>query len=110
MQTRRVKIADLREEVVEHVRANVVVDLVKDAIIPVNRAEAPAQIAPLLHNQPRVQGCSSDCKAQVLTLCSRALGTARFQKTLSNTEWRMLKSSDTCLQVCDNSLNKRERA
>ncbi len=40
--------AHLGEEVVHHVRANVVVDLVEDAVVAVNGGQAAAEVAPLL--------------------------------------------------------------
>ena len=39
---------DLREEVVDDVRADVVVDLVEDAVVAVERREATTQVAPFL--------------------------------------------------------------
>ena len=39
----------LREEVVHDVGADVVVDLVEDAVVPVNGRQPPAEVAPLLH-------------------------------------------------------------
>jgi hypothetical protein len=41
-------VRDLREEVVDDVRADVVVNLVEDAVVAVERGQAPAQIAPLV--------------------------------------------------------------
>ena len=39
---------DLREQVVQHVRADVVVDLVEDAKVAIDGGQAAAQVAPLL--------------------------------------------------------------
>lgn len=44
-----VVVGHLREEVVHDVGADVVVDLVEDAVVPVNGRQPPAEVAPLLH-------------------------------------------------------------
>ena len=46
---REVVVGHLWEEVVDNVGANVVVDLVEDAIVPVNGRQPAAEVAPLLH-------------------------------------------------------------
>lgn len=40
----------LREEVVEHMGTNVVVNFVEDAIVSVNSRQTASQVAPLLQN------------------------------------------------------------
>jgi hypothetical protein len=45
-------VGDLGEQVVHHVGANVVVDLVEDAVVAVNGGQAAAQVAPLLAAVP----------------------------------------------------------
>lgn len=45
----REKTKHLREEVVQHMSADVVMDLVEDAVVPVNGGQATPQVAPLLH-------------------------------------------------------------
>jgi hypothetical protein len=45
-------VRDLREEVMNDVGADVVVDVVDPAVVPVHRGEAAAQVAPLLAAVP----------------------------------------------------------
>jgi hypothetical protein len=48
----KVVVGDLGEQVVGHVGADVVVDLVEDAIVPVQRGQATPQVAPLAATVP----------------------------------------------------------
>lgn len=41
-------ISDLRKEMMEHMSSNVMVDLVEDAIVPVNSRKASSEVGPLL--------------------------------------------------------------
>ena len=45
-------VRDLREEVVDDMGADVVVDVVDPAVVPVHRREPAAQVAPLLATVP----------------------------------------------------------
>jgi len=52
----------LREEVMKHMGANVMMDLVEDAIVSVNSRQASPQVTPLLQSTP-----------QTLIICRKAL-------------------------------------
>ena len=60
----QVVVRDLREQVVQHVRADVVVDLVEDAKVAVDGGQAAAQVAPLLRIRSTSISpcCSGTCK------------------------------------------------
>ena len=66
----------LGEQVVHHVCANVVVDLVEDAIVTINGAQPSPQIAPLL---PIRQVCEPlCCSRHPATTCPMAKVTSRL--------------------------------
>lgn len=63
--------AHLGEQVVNHMGANVMVDLVEDAEVPVQGGQAPAQVAPLLRVQG--SGCTASCQQKgwkTIKLCA----------------------------------------
>lgn len=77
---------DLGQQVVHHVRADIVVDLVEDAVVAVQRGEAAAQVAPLLRTTARSaqNNAVPPSEARVLQLCI----TAATEKGRSRSSFR----------------------
>ena len=100
---------DLREQVVQHVRADVVVDLVEHAKVAVDRGQTAAQVAPLLRGRNtfsaprrrRVFRPFAGMRYSVRELCWDRLGPPRCRlATTRRAMWAANKLSSGVGWVC----------